>query len=396
MYDVAIIGGGIVGAATAHALLDRRPGLKVAVIEKEATLGAHQTGRNSGVLHSGVYYQPGSARAINCRRGLAMMIEFCDREEIPWERCGKVIVATEDDELPRLEKIRDNGRANGVEVHEIGPERLAEIEPHATGLAALHVPEAGIVDFKVVLDRLGQRIGDRGGEVVTGTRVRGAARDGDAWVLKTGDTEVRARVLVGCAGLHSDRVARSAGEDPGVRIVPFRGEYYALTDDAIHLCRGLIYPAPDPRFPFLGVHFTRTVDGGVICGPNAVLALAREGYTWGHLNVPDLWEATTYPGFLRLAMRHWRMGFGEMWRSWSKAAFVASLRRLVPDVGPEHVVPAQAGVRAQALAPDGSMVKDFAIREAERSLHVINAPSPAATSSLSIGVTIAERVDAHL
>ena len=392
MYDVAIIGGGIVGAATAHALLDRRPGLKVAVIEKEATLGAHQTGRNSGVLHSGVYYQPGSARAINCRRGLAMMIEFCDREEIPWERCGKVIVATEDDELPRLEKIRDNGRANGVEVHEIGPERLAEIEPHATGLAALHVPEAGIVDFKVVLDRLGQRIGDRGGEVVTGTRVRGAARDGDAWVLKTGDTEVRARVLVGCAGLHSDRVARSAGEDPGVRIVPFRGEYYEFAPDSPRLCRHLIYPVPDPAFPFLGVHLTRTIGGKIEVGPNAVLAFSREGYTKLSISIADLAGTLTYSGFLRLAARHWRAGAFEMWRSISKRAFVGALQRLVPTVRSEHLRKAPAGVRAQAISPDGRMVDDFLIEETERIVHVCNAPSPAATASLNIGAALADRL----
>jgi L-2-hydroxyglutarate oxidase len=391
-HDLIVIGGGIVGLATAWQFLNRFPGRTLRLVEKESQLAQHQTGRNSGVLHSGIYYKPGSLKAVNCREGKRAMEEFCRAENIPFDICGKVIVATDEAELPRLTDILARGQANGVRCEKIGPERLRELEPHAAGLAAIHVPEAGIIDYSQVCERLAQRIGEAGGEITLNARVTGFRPQTDATVVETTAGEFSGRQVVNCAGLHCDRVARLSGQRPQVKIVPFRGEYFKLRREAEHLCRTLIYPAPDPAFPFLGVHFTRMIEGGVECGPNAVLAFSREGYGKLQMNLRDLAGSLTYPGFLRLAAKYWRTGAGEMWRSVSKRAFVHALQRLVPEIRPEHLDPAPAGVRAQALARDGSMVDDFLIEESDRVVNVLNAPSPAATSSLRIGNLIVDRL----
>jgi L-2-hydroxyglutarate oxidase len=394
--DVLVVGGGIVGLATAYRLLEGRPGTSIAVLEKESALATHQTGRNSGVLHSGIYYRPGSLKAAHCRAGKLAMERFCAEEGIPYEICGKVIVAVDESERPRLAALEERGRANGVRCERIGRERLRELEPHAAGVDALHVPETGIVDYRAVCARLAARIDERGGKLVTGARAASFTKVGNRTVASTAAGEFDARIVVNCAGLHSDRVTRLAGGRPAARIVPFRGEYYEIAREKRHLCRNLIYPVPDPAFPFLGVHFTRRIGGGVECGPNAVLAFAREGYTMGTIDLRDLWETLTYGGFLRLARRHWRTGAGEMWRSLSKAAFARALRRLVPEIGLGDLEAAPAGVRAQAVAADGSMVDDFLIVEEDGAVHVNNAPSPAATASMEIGKLVSERVAAKL
>jgi L-2-hydroxyglutarate oxidase len=383
-----VIGGGIVGLATAHRFLERFPGKKVVVLEKEPRVGAHQTGHNSGVLHSGIYYKPGSLKAANCIRGKRWMEEFCAQESIPFEICGKVIVAVDASEVPRLENLHERGKANGIACELVGPERLRELEPAAAGVRALHVPGTGIVDYRAVCDRLAQRIADSGGPVVTGAKALGVVAHTSEVTVRTTAGEFSASVAVNCAGLHSDRVLQRSGGVRPARIVPFRGEYYELATSARSLVRNLIYPVPDPSFPFLGVHFTRSIHGGVECGPNAVLAFAREGYTKARVNATDLWDVVTYRGFWKLASKHGRTGAGEMWRSFSKAAFVRALRRLVPAIRSEDLTRAPAGVRAQALAPDGALVDDFLISAEGRVVHVLNAPSPAATSSLSIGETV--------
>lgn len=390
--DLIVIGGGIVGLATAHRFLQRFPDRSVQLLEKESRLATHQTGRNSGVLHSGIYYKPGSLKAINCREGKRAMEEFCQAEGVPFDLCGKVIVATHESELPRIADIYARGQANGVRCEQIGPDRLRELEPHAAGLAAIHVPEAGIVDYATVCDRLAQRVREAGGTITLSARVTGFRYTSDAAVVETTAGEFVGQQVVNCAGLHCDRIARLSGQHPKVKIVPFRGEYFKLKPEAEHLCKTLIYPVPDPAFPFLGVHFTRTIEGGVECGPNAVLAFSREGYTKLKLNVRDLAGSLTYPGFLKLAAKYWRTGAGEMWRSVSKRAFVHALSRLVPEIRTEHLVTAPAGVRAQALGRDGSMVDDFLIEETARVVNVLNAPSPAATSSLKIGELITDRL----
>ncbi|MBE2185431.1 MAG: L-2-hydroxyglutarate oxidase [Rhodothermales bacterium] len=386
--DVAVIGGGIVGLATAYRL--GQQGRRVVVLDKEDAVGQHQTGHNSGVLHTGIYYVPGSLKATTCRAGKAAMQAFCEAEAIPFDVCGKVIVATKESELPALARIEERGRANGVVLERIGRERLAEIEPHAAGVAALHVPEAGIVDYKAVVRRLAELVAEQGGEVVTGAEAIRAMEQGGGVVVETARGAVEATQAVACAGLQSDRVARRSGADPEMQIVPFRGEYYELRPEAEHLCRNLIYPVPDPNFPFLGVHFTRMVGGGVECGPNAVLAFAREGYTRSTVNVRDLLETLGYVGFRRLAKKHLKAGLGEMRRSISKAAFVKALQVLVPEIRAEHLVAAPAGVRAQAVRPDGGLVDDFALVRRGRVLHVLNAPSPAATASLAIADRIVD------
>jgi L-2-hydroxyglutarate oxidase len=394
--DVLVVGGGILGLATAHRLLEQRPDTSIVVVEKEPAIALHQTGRNSGVLHSGIYYKPGSLKAANCRTGKAALERFCTEEGIPYEICGKVIVAVDEAERGRLETLLERGLANGVRCERISPERLREIEPHAAGVAALHVPGTGIVDYRWVCERLAARISERGGTVVTGARVASFSKVGNRTIVSTPATEYDARIVVNCAGLQSDRVTLLAGRRPSARIVPFRGEYFELVPEKRHLCRNLIYPVPDPAFPFLGVHFTRRIGGGVECGPNAVLALAREGYGKGAVNVRDLWDTLSYGGFLQLARKHWRTGAGEMWRSLSKRAFTGALRRLLPEIEERDLTPAPAGIRAQAVAPDGSMVDDFLIVEDERAVHVNNAPSPAATASLEIGRVVAEKVAARL
>ena len=390
--DLLIIGGGIVGLATAYRYQQRYPGRSVRVLEKEPQLAAHQTGRNSGVLHSGIYYKPGSLKAKNCREGKQAMEEFCRAEGVPFDVCGKVIVATSEAELPRLADILARGQANGVRCELIDRPRLLEIEPHAAGLQAIHVPDTGIVDYAVVCDRLAARIRDASGEIVLSARVTSFRSTADAMTVETSAGVFAARQAVNCAGLHSDRLAKLTGQPPPVRIIPFRGEYFKLRPEAESLVRTLIYPVPDPAFPFLGVHFTRTIGGGVECGPNAVLAFARQGYRKTDVNLRDLADSLTYPGFLRLAAKYWRVGAGEMWRSLSKRAFVRALQRLVPDIRPKHLDPAPAGVRAQALARDGSLVDDFLIEQSDRIVNVLNAPSPAATSSLQIAQSIVDRL----
>jgi L-2-hydroxyglutarate oxidase len=390
--DVAIVGGGIVGLATAYRLSQSHPGKRVLILEKEADVAHHQTGHNSGVLHSGIYYKPGSLKAINCREGKLAMQAFCEEEGLPYDVCGKVIVALDESELAALERIYERGQANGVKCEIIDQPRLRELEPHAAGIKAIHVPEAGIVDYKQVCERLAEIIRQAGGEIVHHCKVQGMPQNEGRVVLETTNGDYEADYVVTCAGLHSDRVAKLSGQAVEAKIVPFRGEYYELLPEAEHLCRNLIYPVPDPKFPFLGVHFTRMIHGGIECGPNAVLALAREGYRKTDINLKDLFESLTYPGFLRMAMKHWKMGLGEQWRSFSKGAFVKALQRLMPEIKKEHLRPAPAGVRAQALNREGSLVDDFVIVESDRVLNVLNAPSPAATASLNIGRLIVEKL----
>ncbi len=391
--EVIIIGGGIVGLATAYDWTQRFPGKKVLVLEKEAEVAWHQTGRNSGVLHSGIYYQPGSLKARNCLQGKRIMQEFCDRQGIPYALCGKVIVAVDESERPRLRAIYQRGQANGVRCTRVGPERLKELEPAVRGIEAIHVPEAGIVDYKQVSQGLVRCLVDRGGEVITSSRVKAIEPNASGVRVENHRGEVfEAKYVVNCAGLQSDRVTRLSGVRPEAKIVPFRGEYYELKPTAHHLCRGLIYPVPDPSFPFLGVHFTRMIGGGVECGPNAVLAFSREGYRMTDVNLRDVFESLTYAGFLRLSRKYWRVGLGELWRSLSKKAFVRALQRLVPDVSSSDLEPAPAGIRAQALSREGNLVYDFDIRETARVVNVCNAPSPAATAALNIGRLVVDRL----
>lgn len=389
--NVAIVGGGIVGMATAAALLERGRG-PVVVLEAEEVLGEHQTGRNSGVIHSGIYYKPGSFKAKLCAAGREAMFRFCERREIPHERCGKVIVATRPELLPQLDLLESRGRENGLSPRRLTAEEVKEREPHVACLAGLEVTETGIVKFATVLGALGDEVAERGGEVRTASRVLGVRRSsggsGD-FVLETAKGEVIAKNLVNCAGLQSDRVARMAGADPGLAIVPFRGEYYDLVPSKRGLCKHLIYPVPDPRFPFLGVHLTRATDGAVEAGPNAVLAMKREGYSWGHVSLGDVGAMLGYGGFWRMATRHVKTGIFETYRSLVKAAFVRAVQELVPEVRAEDLVPGRAGVRAQAVEPSGAMVDDFRFTAGEGMLHVLNAPSPAATASLAIGAHIA-------
>ena len=400
--DVAVVGGGIVGLAAAYQLQTRMPHAQIVVLEKEAQLSAHQTGRNSGVLHSGIYYVPGSQKAKLCRAGRDAMESFAREHGVGVDRCGKVIVAVSEDELPRLSRLAKRARENGVEVEEWGADALHAHEPHVAGIRAIWVPAAGIVDYPGVCMRLVEILAERGGEVRTGVALADAAPCSiGGWALELNDSTGRssrldARVVLNCAGLHSDRVARVFGVRTHAQIVPFRGEYFDLESSAEHLCRGLIYPVPDPRFPFLGVHFTRMVRGGVECGPNAVWALAREGYDWKTIVPRDLVESLAYPGFQALVSRHWRSGLAEMWRSLNKGAFVRALQRLIPEVKESDLRRAPAGVRAQALRPDGQLVDDFEIEERAGAVHVINAPSPAATASLAIGNVLAARLQAQL
>jgi L-2-hydroxyglutarate oxidase len=379
-----VIGGGIVGLATAHRIILDRPDAEVTVIEKESRWGAHQTGHNSGVIHAGVYYKPGSLKARLCRAGSASMVEFCTEYGIPVQVCGKLIVATEAAEVPRLHALHERATANGLPVTLIGPAQAREYEPQVACVAAMQVASTGIVDYGAVCGGLAELLGKAGARLRTGERVTGLRPDGAGVRVVTTAGDLRADVLVNCAGLYADRVARLAGIDPPARIIPFRGEYYELRPERRDLVRGMIYPVPDPQFPFLGVHLTKMIDGSVHAGPNAVLALAREGYRWRHIRPRDVLDAASYPGLWRLARRHFRYGLGEVRRSLSKRRFAASLARLVPAVSAADLVRAEAGVRAQAIAPSGELVDDFLIVRAGRQVHVLNAPSPAATSSLEI------------
>ncbi|OEJ98044.1 L-2-hydroxyglutarate oxidase [Streptomyces thermolilacinus] len=390
--DVLVVGGGIIGLSTAYALSRAAPGTRVTVLEKEPGPARHQTGRNSGVIHSGIYYRPGSLKARYAVRGAAEMVKFCAEYGLPHEVTGKLIVATDRAELPRLHALVQRGRENGIPVRELGPAQISAYEPHIGGIAAIHVGTTGICDYGAVAERLAEA---SGAEVRYGARVTAVDRRPWGVAVRTADgAVVRARALVNCAGLHCDAVARLAGDEPGMRIVPFRGEYYELARP--ELVRGLVYPVPDPAFPFLGVHLTRGVDGGVHVGPNAVPALAREGYGRLVVRPGELAGTLAWPGTWAIARRHWRYGAGEVRRSLSKAAFTEAVRRLLPEVRPEDLRAAPAGVRAQAVLRDGTLVDDFLIREAPRTVHVLNAPSPAATASLPIGREVARRALAHL
>ncbi len=391
-YDFTVVGGGIVGLSTALELTRRHPGASTLVLEKEPGWAAHQSGHNSGVIHSGIYYAPGSLKARFCTEGRQATVDFCREQGIPFEVCGKVIVATREEELPRLADLETRGRSNGLEVRRIGPEELRELEPHVRGLAALHVPVTGIVDYRKVAEAFARIAGERGAELRTGAGLRAVRVLPDGLALETEAGSFTTRFLVNCAGLHADRVAAMMGVRPPARIVPFRGEYYELAEGRRSLVRSLIYPVPDPDLPFLGVHFTRAIDGAVHAGPNAVLALSREGYGWGDVSLSDTAEALAYPGFWRLVARFPAVTAMELYRSLSKRRFAKSLRRLIPEVRVEDLVPGGSGVRAQALTPRGELVHDFLIVPAERSIHVCNAPSPAATAALPIGRAIVDRI----
>jgi L-2-hydroxyglutarate oxidase len=386
MHDIAIIGGGIVGLATAYRLTEQYPDRSVVVLEKEDEVAAHQTGHNSGVIHSGVFYEPGSLKAENCREGKRALVDFCEAHDVAYEMCGKVVVATHEREVPELNRIQEKGVANRVECRRIGPEELAEREPHVDGVAALYVPGAGIVDYAGVARALADEVQAHGHPVQTGAAVRDLHPEPDRVTVETTAGDVQARHVVNCAGLYADRIADMSGQEGlTVQIVPFRGEYYELVPERRDLCRHLIYPVPDPSFPFLGVHFTRMVDGRVECGPSAVLAFAREGYRLTDVRWPELREILTYPGFQKLAARHWRKGLRELLQSMSKAVYLRAARHLIPEVQMDDLVAARAGVRAQALHPDGSLEDDFLILRTDRVVNVINAASPAATSALNIG-----------
>jgi (S)-2-hydroxyglutarate dehydrogenase len=393
LYDVAIIGGGIVGLGTALALT-RRFKLSLVVLEAEDHVAAHQTGHNSGVIHSGLYYKPGSLKAKNCVEGRKALYAFCAEHGIACEQCGKVVVATLPKELKALDTLEQRGRANGLEgIRRLGPEEIKEYEPHATGIAGLYVPQTGIVDYTGVTEAYAKLVREAGGEVALNARVMGFHSGEGEFVLKTAKGDVRCRNLINCAGLQSDRVARMCGVNPGVQILPFRGEYYDIIPERQFLIKNLLYPVPDPNFPFLGVHFTRMVKGGVEAGPNAVLGFKREGYKMSDISLRDLATYASYIGFWNMALRYWRMAFGEFYRSFSKRAFVKALQRLVPDLRMEDVHRSGAGVRAQALQRNGTMLDDFSIAEAAHMVHVLNAPSPGATASMSIGQNIADMAE---
>ena len=390
-FDIAVIGGGIVGLGVGREITRRFPRLRLVVLEKEARVGSHQSGHNSGVIHSGVYYKPGSLKAKLCVTGAAEMVEFCREHGVAFDICGKVIVATSAAQMPRLQDLLERGRVNGVAgLRMLGPEELREFEPHASGVAALLVPETGVTDYAKVCEKYAELIAAQGGEVRTSTKVVGIRTSESETVIETSGGAMAARAVINCAGLFSDRIARMAGEHPEVQIVPFRGEYYDLVQERAALVKALIYPVPDPRFPFLGVHFTRRIHGNVDAGPNAIFAFKREGYRSGDFSLRDTMESLMFPGFWRVAAKHWRMGKEEAARSVSKAAFVAGLQKLVPDVRAEDLVPGGSGVRAQAIHRSGALVDDFQFTETKNMLHLYNVPSPAATASIAIGRAVVE------
>jgi L-2-hydroxyglutarate oxidase LhgO len=389
--DLLVIGGGIIGLSTAMALTGQFPQLKVILVEKEQGLARHQTGHNSGVIHSGIYYKPGSLKARTCVEGAAAMIAFCRNQNVPIQICGKVIVAIKNDEFPRLDELLDRGRQNGVPgIRLISQEELREIEPHCAGLRALHVPSAGITDYSIVSERYASLIRSQGASIRTGCEVTGFRRSGPDNIVETTKGALAARHVINCAGLYSDRISRLAGAETKLQIVPFRGEYYELVPERQRLIRSLIYPVPDPRFPFLGVHFTTRVAGGVEAGPNAVLALKREGYGKTDFSWRDAWEEIRFPGVWHMARKYWKTGFGELHRSFSRAAFVRALQELVPEIRNSDLSQGGAGVRAQAVRRDGSFVDDFVFSCSQNMLHVSNVPSPAATASIPIGKAIAK------
>jgi L-2-hydroxyglutarate oxidase len=388
---VIIIGGGIVGLATAYRLGERYPGARITLLEKENAVGRHQTGHNSGVLHCGLYYKPGSVKARLAVEGIRQMVDFCRENGVPHEVCGKLVVAADESELDRLRALEERGTANGLEgLRRLGPAEMREIEPHAGGVAALRVPQEGIVDYPKVCETLARKLTDRGTKVATGARVTRLLRTGPGWVAETPAGDFAGDFVINCAGLHCDRVAELAGEPRDMRILPFRGEYYKLRPERQHLVRHLIYPVPDPRFPFLGVHFTRLIHGGIEAGPNAVLAFAREGYRKTDFNAGDLYDALSYGGFWRFLRKYPSMAWFELRRSFSRELFCRSLQRLVPEVRPDDLDTGGSGVRAQAISPEGEIVQDFRFIARPNALHVLNAPSPAATASLAIGAAVVE------
>jgi len=391
-FDVLIVGAGIVGLATAMELTKRRPDLRVVVLDKENHVAAHQTGNNSGVIHAGIYYKPGSLKAKMSIDGMNSMVAFCQEHDLPYELCGKVIVALTPEELPRLEELHQRGTANGVPgLRKISQDEIKEYEPHSAGIAGLWSPNTGIVDYKAVTQKYAEIVQQNGGVLRLGTAVTGIEQRPDELIVQTNQGDVHTRYLVNCAGLQSDLVAQMMGGTHGLRIVPFRGEYYELTPASQHLVRGLIYPVPDPSFPFLGVHFTKKISGSVEAGPNAVLTFSREGYKKSDVDLGHLLGLITFPGMWSLAAKYWRTGLGEMYRSWNKRAFVAALQKLVPEIGINDLKPGGAGIRAQAMDAKGNLLGDFSILERPNSIHVLNAPSPAATASIPIGRTIAEK-----
>ena len=396
-YDICIIGAGLVGLGVARAIGISYPGVSLIVVDKESVVAAHQSSHNSGVAHSGLYYRPGSLKARLCVEGRRQLQDYCEDNDIAFDQSGKLVIASRDSDLEPLDELERRGRENGLlGITRLGAGEIQDYEPSAIGLEALHVPEAGVVDFPAVAAHLAADLARDGAEIVTGYSVEAIHHVDDGAVIRSVDREIRAKVVVNCAGLHSDRVARLAGVASPVKIVPFRGEYYTLVPEAVHLVKALIYPVPDPRFPFLGVHFTRRIDRSVEVGPNAVLAVGREHYRGTAREWGDLWETLRTPGFRKLALRHWRTGASEMVRSRSRNLYARSARRLVPEVRPEHLVPGGAGVRAQAVSPDGRLVDDFVIEEAGSTVHVLNAPSPGATASLAIGAHVASIAGRHL
>ena len=395
--DVTIVGGGIVGLATAYRLIEARPQSKLRLLEKEPKLAAHQTGNNSGVLHAGLYYRPGSAKARLAVQGLQQMVAFCREHGIAHEQCGKIVVATEEDELPRLEHLWQRGQANGLQgLRKLTRVQIKEIEPHAAGIAAIHVPQEGIVDYSAVCEELGALIRNNGCEIQLNARVLKLIPTLDGWTITTTAGDFPTRFAITCGGLYSDRLVKAAGQRPSAKIIPFRGEYFKIKKERQHLVRNLIYPVPDPRFPFLGVHFTRLIHDGIEAGPNAVLAFAREGYRKTDIRLADLWDALTFSGLWRFLARHKRMSWDELRRSFSRRLFCESLQRLVPEIRADDLSPGGAGVRAQAMSPEGNLVQDFCLLNRPRALHVLNAPSPAATAALAIGAEISNLVAGDL
>jgi L-2-hydroxyglutarate oxidase len=391
-YDITIIGGGIIGTATALSILKEKP-VKLLLLEAESSLAAHQTGNNSGVIHSGLYYKPGSLKAVNCTTGRDMMYAFCKEYKLQFDRCGKIVVATSQEEIPALIMLEERGKANGLAgIKRLSKSEIKEYEPHASGIDGLFVPQTGIVDYVAVTNKYAELIREKGGEIKLNSKLTAVKRDGKDLILFTEHDEYKTKFVVNCSGLQSDRIAKLFGVDPNLQIIPFRGEYYQLKKEKEYLVKNLIYPVPDPQFPFLGVHFTRMINGGVEAGPNAVLAFKREGYKKTDFSFRDILEMKLYPGFWKMAAKYYKMGFQEFRRSFSKELFVKSLQKLIPEIQYDDIEVGGAGVRAQALERDGKLVDDFRIVEAERMVHVLNAPSPAATASLSIGSTISKMV----